>query len=181
MWENYQTCKDEAKRVKILESIINIQPYLSGYYEATKDILEDTVGTTATTTTNHEPIRNISNSDGDQQTVTIDSDAWTIDDNDNESNNDNKLTSTLGSAEPEPVPEPNINNYISEPEPEPEPSPEPEEKPQVPKEKDMVNLDIVGRWPCPFDIEPWLQCTQGCVKWFRNEAMLQKHISKYHS
>jgi hypothetical protein len=29
--ENYHQCKDQAKRVKILESIVNIQPYLSGY------------------------------------------------------------------------------------------------------------------------------------------------------
>ena len=43
-WENYRAEKDPTKRVKILESIITMQPYLSGYYEATKTILESTVG-----------------------------------------------------------------------------------------------------------------------------------------
>ena len=42
-WENYHACKDPAKKVKILESIITIQPYLSSYYEATKIVLESTV------------------------------------------------------------------------------------------------------------------------------------------
>ena len=42
-WENYHACKDPAKKVKILESIITIQPYLSSYYEATKIVLESTI------------------------------------------------------------------------------------------------------------------------------------------
>src|SRR6478672_5955554 len=42
-WENYHASKDPAKKVKILESIITIQPYLSSYYEATKIVLESTV------------------------------------------------------------------------------------------------------------------------------------------
>ena len=42
-WENYHACKDPAKKVKILESIITIQPYLSSYYEATKIGRESTV------------------------------------------------------------------------------------------------------------------------------------------
>jgi hypothetical protein len=36
MWDNYHQCKDQAKKVKILESTVNVQPFLSGYYEATK-------------------------------------------------------------------------------------------------------------------------------------------------
>ncbi len=39
-WENYHAEKDPIKKVKILDSIISIQPYLSGYYETTKDVLE---------------------------------------------------------------------------------------------------------------------------------------------
>ena len=42
-WENYHTEKDPMKKVKILDSIIAIQPYLSGYYETTKYILESRV------------------------------------------------------------------------------------------------------------------------------------------
>ena len=45
-WENYRAEKDPTKRVKILESIITMQPYLSGYYEATKTILESRVNKT---------------------------------------------------------------------------------------------------------------------------------------
>ena len=32
--------KDRYKKVKILAEIVNIQPYISSYYEATKDLLE---------------------------------------------------------------------------------------------------------------------------------------------
>ena len=40
MWQDYKECKDAFKRSCILEKIANIQPYLSSYYEATKDIIE---------------------------------------------------------------------------------------------------------------------------------------------
>jgi nitroreductase len=39
-WQNYHVCKDPAKKVKILETIKEIQPYLSTYYGATKSLLE---------------------------------------------------------------------------------------------------------------------------------------------
>ena len=42
MWENYHKPENTpSQRVKILESIISAQPYLSSYYEASKDIMED--------------------------------------------------------------------------------------------------------------------------------------------
>jgi len=41
MWQDYQNCKDPFKRSCILEKIANIQPYLSSYYETTKDIIEN--------------------------------------------------------------------------------------------------------------------------------------------
>jgi uncharacterized protein (DUF488 family) len=41
MWENYR--KGDNNRVKILESIISIQPYLSAYYDATRYVLEKRV------------------------------------------------------------------------------------------------------------------------------------------
>ena len=40
MWINYWKEKDRYKKVKILAEIVNIQPYISSYYEATKDLLE---------------------------------------------------------------------------------------------------------------------------------------------
>jgi hypothetical protein len=39
MWDDYHNCKDPYKRTCILEKIANIQPYLSAYYEATKDVI----------------------------------------------------------------------------------------------------------------------------------------------
>ena len=40
MWINYWKEQDRYKKVKILAEIVNIQPYISSYYEATKDLLE---------------------------------------------------------------------------------------------------------------------------------------------
>jgi hypothetical protein len=42
MWKDHSECKDPFKRACIKEKIANIQPYLSAYYEATKDIMENT-------------------------------------------------------------------------------------------------------------------------------------------
>ena len=39
MWINYWKEQDRYKKVKILAEIVNIQPYISSYYEATKDLL----------------------------------------------------------------------------------------------------------------------------------------------
>jgi hypothetical protein len=43
MWDNYFIEKDPSKKVKILETIISIQPYVSGYYDSTRCVLEETV------------------------------------------------------------------------------------------------------------------------------------------
>ena len=43
MWDNYHLEEDPSKKVKILESIISIQPYVSGYYDSTRYVLEETV------------------------------------------------------------------------------------------------------------------------------------------
>jgi hypothetical protein len=40
MWKEYNDCKDPFKRSCILEKICNIRPYLSAYYETSKDIIE---------------------------------------------------------------------------------------------------------------------------------------------
>jgi hypothetical protein len=42
MWENYHKETNPNKRVKILESIVNTQPFLSSFYEATTIVLEST-------------------------------------------------------------------------------------------------------------------------------------------
>lgn len=40
MWTDYHNCRDPFKRSCILEKIVSIQPYLSAYLEATRDIIE---------------------------------------------------------------------------------------------------------------------------------------------
>ena len=40
MWTNYWHEKEPLKRVKILTHIVNIQPFISTYYEATKYLVE---------------------------------------------------------------------------------------------------------------------------------------------
>ena len=41
MWLDYHKEKDPLKRVKILTHIVNIQPFISSYYEATKTLVEE--------------------------------------------------------------------------------------------------------------------------------------------
>ena len=40
MWINYWKEQDRYKKVRILVEIVNVQPYISSYYEATKDLVE---------------------------------------------------------------------------------------------------------------------------------------------
>jgi hypothetical protein len=40
MWKNYDAEKNPTKKVNILESIVNMQPFLSNYYGATRFVLE---------------------------------------------------------------------------------------------------------------------------------------------
>lgn len=49
MWDNYHKCEDVYKAAKILESIISAQPYLSSYYEASKEVLENIQDATKST------------------------------------------------------------------------------------------------------------------------------------
>jgi hypothetical protein len=39
MWKEYHQEKSPAKRVTILQAIVMMQPYLSGYYDATKYVI----------------------------------------------------------------------------------------------------------------------------------------------
>lgn len=41
MWQNYNECNNPYQKTLILKEILNVQPYLSSYYEATKWILEE--------------------------------------------------------------------------------------------------------------------------------------------
>jgi hypothetical protein len=41
MWQDYFACKSPYQRVIILEKIANIQPYLSSYYEVTKEVMKE--------------------------------------------------------------------------------------------------------------------------------------------
>jgi hypothetical protein len=48
MWQDYRNCKDPFKRACILEKIANVQPYVSAYYETTKDVIENSNITSGT-------------------------------------------------------------------------------------------------------------------------------------
>lgn len=39
MWLNYEKCGDPYKKVEILTQIVNTQPFLSKYFETTKNVL----------------------------------------------------------------------------------------------------------------------------------------------
>ena len=43
MWRNFNEEKDPYKRNQILKDILSIQPYLSAYYEATIDVMKESV------------------------------------------------------------------------------------------------------------------------------------------
>lgn len=43
MWDNYHACISPYQKVIILEKIANIQPYLSSYYDATKEVMSKKV------------------------------------------------------------------------------------------------------------------------------------------
>jgi hypothetical protein len=44
-----------------------------------------------------------------------------------------------------------------------------------------IDIDVLGRWPRPFDVKPWIQCTfQECGKWLETEELRIKHVAKYH-
>lgn len=43
MWANYYAEKNPINKVKILESIIEMQPYLSAYYDATRYVLKQSM------------------------------------------------------------------------------------------------------------------------------------------
>jgi len=39
LWQNYEACEDPYKKAMILKEIKELQPYISSYYEATKDVI----------------------------------------------------------------------------------------------------------------------------------------------
>jgi hypothetical protein len=41
MWQNVREEKDPYKRNQILKDILSLQPYLSNYYEATKEVMKE--------------------------------------------------------------------------------------------------------------------------------------------
>ena len=43
MWRNFNEEKDPCKRNQILKDIVSLQSYLSAYYEATKDVMKQSV------------------------------------------------------------------------------------------------------------------------------------------
>ncbi len=89
------------------------------------------------------------------------------------------LTTEIQETIPIPTQEPEPTQSIVQ---EPEQDQDQEQKP-----KDIVvDIDILGRWPKPFDVEPWVQCNfnnnnSNCNKWFKTKEIRSKHIAKYHT
>ena len=44
MWKNHEQEQSPLKKVKILEKIASLQPYLSAYYEASKMVIQESRG-----------------------------------------------------------------------------------------------------------------------------------------
>ncbi len=120
--------------------------------------------------------------------------AWTVDPP------ANQKFALISKETPEP-PDPLLPEPEPEPKPEPEPEPEittslelsttksrhndviPEQEPEPePKQDDatIIDIDLLGRWPKPFDIEPWIRCGI-CDKWFKTKEIRTKHAAKYHT
>jgi hypothetical protein len=63
-----------------------------------------------------------------------------------------------------------------------EEQPSPVTTEEKPIQKDIIDLDIAGRYPMPIDYQySWVQCKfEDCQKWFKTRELRSKHISKYH-
>ncbi len=126
------------------------------------------------------------------------SDTWTLDPAPNPEQ-DQPLPKAI-SYLPKPIPETIVSTLtITEPKPNPtqsafsthentdkalsEPLTKQEQEPEHRKDI-VVDIDVLGRWPKPFDVEPWVQCkfnNSNCNKWFKNKEIRNKHIAKYHT
>jgi hypothetical protein len=176
MWENYHQCKDQ---VKILESIISIQPYLSGYYEATKDILESTVG---------RQQQEHHSCDLEEPIVGLDGEPWTLDNESKPTPNKPYVVEDRPEPQSQTFEHGNDKILLSES------LPAAITKQQVSDEytnandnssakinaktnaipKDTIDIDVLGCWPKPFDVVPWAQCNYGntgCNKWFKTQEI----------
>ncbi len=186
MWENYNVEKDPTKKVKILSSIIEMQPFLSGYYEATKDILESTarLDKKFERSSNVPGLEDevIPKSISNEPIVGFESEPWATEkDSKTEITSDkpkqeitNALTEHIETQETKENP---IIDTSKKPDPEPLPEIQPDEN-------NVVDIDILGRWPKPFDVDPWVQCkfnNSNCNKWFKTKEIRSKHIAKYHT
>jgi len=56
MWKEYHLCTSAYQRAQILKDIRDMQPYLSAYYDATRDVMEKSVVNDKPTNTNDIPI-----------------------------------------------------------------------------------------------------------------------------
>jgi len=64
MWKEYHLCTSAYQRAQILKDIRDMQPYLSAYYDATRDVMEksaqpsntDNISISSTDSASNEPI-----------------------------------------------------------------------------------------------------------------------------
>ena len=41
MWQDYNACKSPIQRLSMLKKILSLQPYLSSYYDATREVMKE--------------------------------------------------------------------------------------------------------------------------------------------
>ncbi len=112
----------------------------------------------------------------------VESEAWTVDNHDKDKDKDkdqyNHDDDNNHDAEPQYQYNRKIANIVVEKDTEQEQ----EQHQKTTEDKDTIDLDVLGRYPRPFDIEPWIQCNFGqCTKWFKNADLRTKHLAKYHT
>src|SRR5215510_7702819 len=56
MWKEYHLCQSAYQRAQILKDIRDMQPYLSAYYDATRDVMEKSAPSATNTNTNDIPV-----------------------------------------------------------------------------------------------------------------------------
>jgi hypothetical protein len=106
-------------------------------------------------------------------------DSWTVESKEWAAESESELESepkSLTSAELSSVKSPVVYD------PPKEGPPKPVTTEEKPIQKDIIDLDIAGRYPMPIDYQySWIQCKfTDCQKWFKTKELRSKHITKYH-
>ena len=72
MWENYHLCKNPKDKVIILKEIKELQPYISTYYEATKEVIKPSASSSPSPSPSASPLS--SSESSTKETINLSSD-----------------------------------------------------------------------------------------------------------